>query len=104
MTRDRDTYGRGDGMLEVNCACEAAIVLATPQQVRDGVLMSCGRCAGTPSRPLGRATSGRSPGRPKAPHAHGTAGGYTRHIKERTPACVACKEAHARAKEGWKAR
>lgn len=102
MTRDRDTYGRGDGMLEVNCTCEAAIVLATPQQVYDGTAMSCGICPGTPSRPPGRAASGRSPGRPKA--QCGTYAAYTRHIKEHTPPCVACKEAHARAKEGWKAR
>ena len=104
MTRDRDTYGRGDGMLEVNCACEAAIVLATPQQVRDGVLMSCGRCAGTPSRTLTFAASGRGRGRPTKPQAHGTEGGYQQHRRAGTPPCDACKHAYARAAEGRRSR
>lgn len=47
-------------LLEVTCSCERAIVLATSQQVIDGVHMSCGRCAGTPSPVLGRAGHVRS--------------------------------------------
>lgn len=97
-------YGRGDGLLEVNCTCEQSIVLATPQQVRDGTPMSCGLCPGVPSRPLGRAGTGRGPGRPRGPESHGTEAAYQRHRRAGTPPCDACKQAQARAAEGRRTR
>lgn len=85
----------GDGLLEVNCTCEAAVVLATPRQIRDGVPMSCGRegCPGTD--PHGRVK--RGPGRPLLPIAHGTVNGYRAHLRRRVPPCPACREANTRA-------
>lgn len=102
MAREPE-YGR-DGLLEVNCACEASIVLATPQQVRDGVPMSCGICAGTPAHPIGRLGRTGKAGRPRLTESHATEAAYQRHRRAGTPPCDACKQAQARAAEGRRTR
>lgn len=85
--------------LEVTCGCERSIVLATRQQIADGVRMSCGVCAGTPATVQAR-TVQKSPGRPEC----GTTSGYNLHVRRGTPPCGPCREAIRAYQRAWKAQ
>jgi len=78
--------------LAVTCTCERAIVTATPQQIRDGTPITCGQptCHGQP--PPGQPP--RQGGHPQGTAPHGTQAGYSRHFRQGTTPCQACKTAH----------
>lgn len=112
MTRHDAPPASVDGLLAVNRTCERAIMLATPQQVRAGTPMSCGRtdCAGLTGTPRrrGRWVTVAAPapggcGTEAAPGGCGTEAGYRRHARAGQPPCPACRAANTQAASRRKA-